>query len=71
MTKKELVKEAGDFADRECCSTCHIKNLCSCKEKCECWVLVKRGAIYGYNKAMAEMQKSALSGLAEAMETWR
>ena len=50
MTKEELEKEAEDFAIKECCSTCSIKNPYSCEEKCECWTFATEGVKFGYSK---------------------
>lgn len=44
-------KEAEDFAIKECCLTCSIKNPYSCEEKCECWIFATEGVKFGYNKA--------------------
>lgn len=44
-------KEAEEYATKECCTTCKALN---CKEKCECWTFAKKGAEFGYNKAMNE-----------------
>lgn len=45
-------KEASEYATKECCKTCKGNQFC--KEKCECWTFAKKGAEFGYNKAMNE-----------------
>lgn len=44
MTKELLAEQ---YAEKECCKTCHNINH-FCKEKCECWDFAKKGFIAGH-----------------------
>ena len=50
-------REAESYATQECCMTCNNINH-FCKEKCECWTFAKKGAEFGYNKALEDWKQS-------------
>lgn len=49
---------AEQFAEKECCKTCHNINH-SCKEKCECWVFAKKGFLAGLKAGRPQWHKVA------------
>ena len=71
MTDEEMAEEYRK-AKSECkAKITKVIKAWSAREEAIHDVSFKDGAEFGYNKAMEEMQKSALNSLAEAMETWK
>ncbi len=55
MKNEEMAEQ---FAEKECCKTCHNINH-SCKEKCECWTFAMKGFHAGLKAGRPQWHKVA------------